>query len=160
MITETVYLDTTIPSFYFDERESFKNWIEETQRWWQEESFRYELWISDAVIEELSFGNYPKKIEILKFIEPLRVLERSLDLERIVAVYIENFVMPKSLVGDAIHLAYASYYGIDYLLTWNCNHLANARKRKHIKVINGRLGLSTPEIVTPLNLVEEMNETR
>jgi predicted nucleic acid-binding protein len=108
----------------------------------------------------LSFGNYPKKIEILKFIEPLRVLERSLDLERVVAVYIENFVMPKSLVGDAIHLAYASYYGIDYLLTWNCNHLANARKWKHIKVINGRLGLSTPEIVTPLNLVEEINETR
>ena len=159
MITETVYLDTTIPSFYFDERESFRNWIEETQRWWKEESFRYELWVSDAVIEELSFGNYPRKTEILKFIQPIKVLERSLDLEHIVAVYIENFVMPKSLVGDAIHLAYASYYGIDYLLTWNCNHLANAKKRKHIMVINSRLGLSTPEIVTPLNLVEEKNET-
>ncbi len=60
--------------------------------------------------------------------------------------------MQRSLVGDALHLAYASYFDIQYLLTCNCNHLANANKRKHIRVINARLGLSTPEIVTPLEL--------
>lgn len=60
-----------------------------------------------------------------------------------------------SLIGDAVHLAYASYFNIQYLLTWNCNHLANANKRKHIRVINARLGLSTPEIVTPLELFKE-----
>lgn len=154
---ETVYLDTTIPSFYFDERESLTNWIEETRRWWAEESGRYELWISDAVIQELSLGNYPRKTEILEFIQPISVLEYALDLEHIVTFYVDNFVMSKSLIGDAVHLAYASYYGIDFLLTWNCNHLANARKKKHIMVINGRLGLSTSEIVTPLTLVEEKN---
>jgi hypothetical protein len=42
--------------------------------------------------------------------------------------------------------------------TWNCNHLANANKRKHIRVINGRLGLSTPEIITPLELFKEEEE--
>jgi hypothetical protein len=94
----------------------------------------------------------------LEFIRPISVLEHTLDLEHIVAFYIENFVMPKSLIGDAVHLAYASYYNIDFLLTWNCNHLANANKKKHIMVINARLGLSTPEIVTPLNLVEEKND--
>lgn len=155
---EAVYLDTTIPSFYFDARESFANWIEQTQRWWVEESGHYNLFISDAVIQELSLGNYPRKPEILEFIRPISVLEHTLDLEHIVAFYIENFVMPKSLIGDAVHLAYASYYNIDFLLTWNCNHLANAKKKKHIMVINARLGLSTPEIVTPLNLVEEKND--
>lgn len=49
-------------------------------------------------------------------------------------------------------------YGIRYLLTWNCNHLANANKRKHIRIINGRLGLSTPEIITPLELFAEEAE--
>ncbi len=60
---------------------------------------------------------------------------------------------------DAVHLSYASYYDIQYLHTWNCNHLANANKRKHIRVINGRLGLSTPEIVTPLELFKEEYNT-
>ena len=80
------------------------------------------------------------------------------DLEQIVEFYIVNHVMPKSFVGDAVHLAYVSYYDIQYLLTWNCNHLANANKRKHIRVINGRLGLSTPEIITPLELFKEEGE--
>lgn len=155
---KAVYLDSTIPSFYFDERESYRNWIEETRRWWHEESSRYDLSISDAVIEELGAGDYPRKSEILRLVEPLAALERSADLEHIVAFYIENVVMPRMFIGDAVHLAYASYYGMDFLLTWNCNHLANANKKKHIAVINGRLGLPTPEIVTPLNLVEEEDE--
>ena len=61
-------------------------------------------------------------------------------------------------ISDSVHLAYASYYDIEYLLTWNCNHLANANKRKHIRIINGRLGLSTPEIITPLELFKEEDE--
>lgn len=57
--------------------------------------------------------------------------------------------------GDAIHLAYASFYKIDFLLTWNCNHLANANKRQHIRRINTGLNLSVPEIVTPLELFKK-----
>jgi hypothetical protein len=63
--------------------------------------------------------------------------------------------MPCALKGDALHLAYASFYKIDFLLTWNCNHLANANKRQYIRVINARLNLPTPEIVTPLELFSE-----
>jgi len=83
------------------------------------------------------------------------LLPLTQDLEHIVEFYVENYVMPKSLVGDALHLAYASYYDMQYLLTWNCNHLANANKKRHIRVINGRLGLPTPEIITPLELFAE-----
>jgi len=63
--------------------------------------------------------------------------------------------MPQVLKGDALHLAYASFYKIDFLLTWNCNHLANANKKQHIRRINAKLNLSTPEIVTPLQLFTE-----
>ena len=63
--------------------------------------------------------------------------------------------MPKDTVGDAMHLAIASFYKMDFLLTWNCNHLANANKKKHIRRINERLRISTPEIITPLEIMED-----
>jgi hypothetical protein len=66
--------------------------------------------------------------------------------------------MPRILEGDALHLAYASFHKIDFLLTWNCNHLANANKRKHIRTINARLNLATPEIITPLELFSETTD--
>ena len=58
--------------------------------------------------------------------------------------------------GDAMHLSIASYYKIDYLLTWNCNHLANANKKQHIRILNTKLNLSVPEIITPLELFIEI----
>ena len=154
---EKVYLDSTIPSYYFDERESLRAFTEITKRWWSEMAGYYDLYISDAVLQELNSGDYPRKNEIIRLVSKIPILKVASDLEQIVEFYIINYVMPRSFVGDAVHLAYASYFDIQYLLTWNCNHLANANKRKHIRVINGRLGLSTPEIVTPLELFKEEN---
>ena len=155
---EKVYLDSTIPSYYFDERESIATFSEVTRKWWSEMSDSYDIFISDAVLQELNEGSYPRKEKILEFALTIPLLPVVNDLEQIAEFYIDNYVMPQSLVGDAVHLAYASYYGIEYLLTWNCNHLANANKKRHIRVINGRLGLPTPEIITPLELFREEEE--
>jgi len=155
IMKEKVYIDSTIPSYYFDERDSLVFFTDITKKWWLKMSECYDLFISDAVLQELNNGNYPRKNQIIQFVSSIPLLPSVTDLEMIVECYIDNFVMPKSLVGDALHLAYASYYGIDYLLTWNCNHLANANKTKHIRIINGRLGLQTPEIITPLGLFKE-----
>jgi hypothetical protein len=83
------------------------------------------------------------------------VLSLNERITKITQEYVDNYVMPRVLEGDARHLAYASFYEMDFLLTWNCNHLANANKKQHIQVINKRLKLSTPEIVTPLTLFTE-----
>ncbi len=115
----------------------------------------YDIWISDAVLQEINNGDYPNKELIVDFIKEIPILENTVELEKIVEFYIDNYVMPRSYVGVAVHLAYASYYNFEYLLTWNCNHLANVNKRKHIRIINGRLGLCTPEIVTPMVLFKE-----
>lgn len=155
---EKVYLDSSIPSYYFDERESLANFIEITKSWWSEMADSYDLFISDAVLQELNRGNYPRKPEIIELVSTIPLLPLTSDIEQIVEFYLANYVMPKSLIGDAVHLAYASFYEVHYLLTWNCNHLANANKRKHIQVINGRLGLSTPQIITPLELFKEEEE--
>ena len=63
--------------------------------------------------------------------------------------------MPQEYKGDAIHLAYASLYKMDFLLTWNWNHLANANKHQHIRIINSQMLLPTPEIITPITLFTE-----
>ena len=67
--------------------------------------------------------------------------------------YIQHKAMPKDPAGDALHLALASYHKCDFLLTWNCNHLANANKFTHIQRLNTLLGLFTPGLVTPLELI-------
>nr|VFK26517.1 MAG: Predicted nucleic acid-binding protein, contains PIN domain [Candidatus Kentron sp. MB]VFK30339.1 MAG: Predicted nucleic acid-binding protein, contains PIN domain [Candidatus Kentron sp. MB]VFK75176.1 MAG: Predicted nucleic acid-binding protein, contains PIN domain [Candidatus Kentron sp. MB] len=152
---EKVYLDATIPSYYFDRRKSLATFAEITKKWWSEMADEYELFVSDAVLNELRSGDYPNKENVAALVSGIPSLPLPDDLEQIVEFYVTNYVMPRTLAGDAAHLAYASYHNIEYLLTWNCNHLANANKRKHIRIINGRLGLPTPEIITPLQLFKE-----
>ena len=154
----TAYLDTTIPSYLFDKRESIKMHSEITRRWWDEEMGHFDIWISEETLDEINEGNYPKKHEILKFISTIPVLAPDNRIIDIAQIYLDNYLMPCVLKGDALHLAYAPYYKIDFLLTWNCNHLANANKRKHIRVINTRLNLPTPEIITPLDLFSETTD--
>ena len=151
----TLYLDTTIPSYLFDERDSIKLHIEITRKWWAEERGNFDIWASGEVLNEITAGKYPKKNEISKFASAIPILSPNSRVVDIARIYLENHLMPRVLKGDSLHLAYASFYRMGFLLTWNCNHLANANKRKHIRVINARLGLPTPEIVTPLELFSE-----
>ena len=83
------------------------------------------------------------------------MLEDVPEIRGIVKVYLENKLMPADDFGDAAHLAIASFYSIDFLLTWNCIHLANANKSEHIRKINMRLGLLSPDLITPEQLYME-----
>ena len=155
---KSIYLDSTIPSYLFDERESLKTYIEVTRKRWEEERDNFDLWISEESIIELSKGDYPNKQKLIDCVSEIQVLLPDAQVFEIAQVYLDNYLMPRSLTGDAIHLAYASYYKIDFLLTWNCNHLANANKKQHIRIINIRMNLPTPEIITPLELFTETND--
>jgi len=152
---KTVYLDATIPSYLFDTRESIREYIAVTKKWWDEESRHFDVCVSEETIAELSQGDYPRQAEILAFVAQLQVLLPNEQILTIARVYLDNYLMPRVFKGDALHLAYAAFYKCDFLLTWNCNHLANANKRQHIRIINARLNLSTPELVTPLELFTE-----
>jgi predicted nucleic acid-binding protein len=154
-MTRTIYLDTTIPSYLFDEREELKTFVKITQQWWTEERQQFDLYLSEETMVELNNGDYPNKAKVLESISGIKILAANQRVAEIVKTYVEHYLMPKNVEGDAIHLAYASFYRLDFLLTWNCNHLANANKKRHIQVINSRLGLHVPEIVTPLQLFKE-----
>lgn len=71
----------------------------------------------------------------------------------IVASCIRRKVMPADPTGDALHLAIASFHKCDFLVTWNCQHIANANKFGHIRRVNNLLGLFVPALVTPLELL-------
>lgn len=83
------------------------------------------------------------------------VLELNDPVFEIVEAYLANKLMPSDPFGDALHLALASYHRCDFLVTWNCQHLANTNKFGQIRRINGILGLYTPELVTPMELLGE-----
>ena len=76
------------------------------------------------------------------------------EVSELVAYYVAERLMPADDLGDAFHLAFATWYRIQYLLTWNCKHLANANKYEHIHVLNTRRRLLSPTIVTPAQLLE------
>lgn len=162
MTKPKVYIETTIPSFYHEVRGepdmvARRMW---TRQWWDEYQCYYEVVTSDAVIDELSRGDHPVKGQTLRMIESLELLSVDAEIAEIVEAYIRHKVMPDDPVGDALHLAMASYHKCDFLLTWNCRHLANANKYGHIKRINTILGLFVPTITTPLELLGEQEDER
>ena len=137
----TVYVETTIPSFYFSSRRSAQAvaWRKQTRAWWKAQSNGFRLVTSIVVIQELNKA-------------PGRM---AAEVERIAAYYIQHRLMPSTAELDAVHVALASYHGADFLLTWNCRHLANANKSRHLSVLNRRLGLPVPMLLTPYNLTSE-----
>jgi predicted nucleic acid-binding protein len=157
---QKVYIETSIPSFYYESREepdmvARREW---TRQWWNDASSEYFLVTSEAVLEELATGDFPCKDKSLKLVESLPLVSVEIEISEIVQTYIRHKVMPTNPAGDALHLALASFHKCDFLLTWNCRHLANANKFGHIRRVNAMLGLYSPLLVTPLELMGESDE--
>ena len=151
-----VYLETSIFSFYYDERPSplIVAQREATREWWELWRENYECWVGPAVSLELERGALPHRHQALALADTLPELAMTPEIKPIVETYVAEFVMPRDPTGDALHLALASFHKCEYLLTWNCQHLANARKFAHIERVNRRLGLPVPRLVTPRQLWE------
>jgi predicted nucleic acid-binding protein len=157
---KSVYIETTIPSYYYETRKGakFVAWREITRRWWKAYRHFYEVVTSDAVFAELNAGNHPLQERKLALLDDLEFIEHVPVLESIIEAYVENRLVPEDALGDAYHLAIASYYEVDFLLTWNCRHLANPNKFAHMHVINTRLNLHTPILCTPEQLLTDYKE--
>ncbi len=154
----TAYIETSIPSFYFTGRTSPTSIARQkwTQQWWSTFSGDFQLYSSLAVTVELERGTLENlKSQRISFISDLPMLEINTDVRDIARIYVERLLMPQDADGDALHLAVTSFYGLDVLLTWNCNHLANPNKFGHIETINRELGLKVPLLTTPLNYLSE-----
>ncbi|HUF74195.1 MAG TPA: type II toxin-antitoxin system VapC family toxin [Gammaproteobacteria bacterium] len=156
-----VYVETTIPSFYYESRTATdivarRDW---TRQWWDDASERYALVTSAAVLDELAGGSAERSEKRLALVRELPLLPIAPAITEIVEAYISHKVMPADPAGDALHLALASFHKCEFLVTWNCQHLANANKFGHIRRVNTLLGLLVPALVTPLELLGADDET-
>ena len=99
---------------------------------------------------------YPagKRDQCLALVVDLPRLALTSEVSELAGYYVHEGAMPLNDLGDSFHLAFASWYRVQYLLTWNCKHLANANKFEHIALLNNRRRLVSPTIVTPEQLLE------
>ena len=112
MSNPSVYVETTIPSFYHEVRTepemvARRAW---TREWWDDRRSHYKIFTSDAVIDELERGDHPVKEEALALVEDVDLLPITSEIGEIVETYIEHRVMPNDPVGDPLHLALASHH--------------------------------------------------
>jgi predicted nucleic acid-binding protein len=153
----TVYLETTVIS-YLTARQSSDLVLAAQQQitcdWWSRRGL-YDLYVSDLVITEASSGDLvaaKARLDVLQAIEVLGITEQSISLAEIL---VSELAIPPAARRDAIHVAVAAANGIDYLLTWNCRHLANLHQRARIERVCREHGFEPPLIGTPYELQEE-----
>jgi predicted nucleic acid-binding protein len=124
-----------------------------TREWWEHRS-RFELYVSDAVLEEASRGNpeaAARRLHALNDLDVVRPVPQALALAQ---QCLGSGIMPTKAALDALHVALATVHGMDFLLTWNCTHIANAAIRPQIDELCWKAGYRPPVICTPLELME------
>jgi predicted nucleic acid-binding protein len=124
-----------------------------TEEWWDSYKDDYELYVSQIVIEEASGGDPEAAQRRLNLIENTPLLGMTEDILSLAKQFIESGLLPQKAARDALHIAIATIHGIDYLLTWNCKHIANATIRNDIAKICHLNGYEIPVICTPQELI-------
>lgn len=154
---DSVYLETTIVGhiagrLHADPFVAARQQM--TRDWWRDQARGYELFISQLVLEECSGGDPSAAAERLEVVQDLDLLEASNEVDDLADALISEKAVPASEPRDAFHIAIAAVNGVDYLLTWNCRHIANATLRGHIEKVCRDVGFEPPIICTPEELVE------
>lgn len=155
--TKTVYLETTIVSYLaaLPSRDLIKAARQElTWEWWNERRGCYHLYVSQLVAREAAQGDAAaakRRLELLSGIPLLDVTDEAIE---VAAALIFEERLPAVAADDALHIAVAAVHGVDYLLTWNCTHLANASLRDDVRFALLERGYDPPSVCTPDELME------
>ena len=126
-----------------------------TRDWWKTCPERFELVASELVVQEAGEGDVQAssdRLAILRDVPLIETTEAALNLAR---QLVAAAAIPQKAADDALHLAIAATNGVEYLVTWNCRHLANATMRGQIEAVCRAAGYEPPIICTP----EELSET-
>ena len=126
---QTVYIETTIPSYlaaHLSSQPSIAADQQATHDWWRDERGRFRLYTSVFTHDEAGRGDFGAAGRRLKYLKGIPMLSIPTELPAIEGDLIRLFQLPPRAITDASHLALAVLHRMDYLLTWNCTHLANA----------------------------------
>ncbi len=150
------YLETTIPSYLtaWRSRDLIKAAHQEATREWWEGRSRFELYVSQVVVRESAGGDPEAAAQRLQALAGIPILDVTEDAEVLAGDLIDRGPLPKKAAVDALHIAVATVHGMDYLLTWNCTHIANAATRGGIEAVCRENGMAPPTICTPIELME------
>jgi hypothetical protein len=158
MAQESVYLETSLVSYLVarPSRDLIRAARQQlTVDWWENERMKFELFVSDVVLQEASAGNPTEAAKRLAVVAGILQLQITNEAVLLAADLVKKHALPAQAVQDALHIAIACVNGVDYLLTWNCKHIANAQMRSKIEQTCRRAGYEPPVICTP----EEMGES-
>jgi len=149
---DTVYIETSIVS-YLRQRPSSQVVAAArqllTHKWWQTERGRYELVVSQYVVDEVSAGASTLAGDRLRALDGIPVLPHAPEVVSIAEEIMSRAILPHRAQVDALHIAAVAHHRIQYLLTWNCRHIANAKILPRIHGVLIDLGIPIPIICTP-----------
>jgi hypothetical protein len=153
-----VYIETSIPSYLTampsNDLRAMANQAT-TIEWWKNRSPDFDIYISEFVVAESSQGHpeaAKRRLNAIKKIPELNVTEKVQQLGK---ALIYDGPIPEGAENDAYHIAVAAVNGVDYLLTWNCKHIANVAMRPQVETVCRKHGFEPPIICTPQELMED-----
>jgi hypothetical protein len=155
-VKKSVYVETTIVSYLaaYPSRDVIRAARQTiTRRWWDDRSEEFELFVSQLVFNEASKGDKRAAEHRMRMLDGLTHLDITSEAVEPAAVIIEKGRMPPKAADDALHLGVAAVHGIDFLLTWNCKHLANAETIGTIGAVVAAEGYRVPIVCTPDELM-------
>ena len=125
-----------------------------TRRWWETRRHEFDLYVSNEVINEIGRGNQEAARQRLELVAGLPVLDPDPRSEALTIEILRTSVLPPTAAADAAHIAVAVIYAMDFLVTWNCRHIANGFVQRRIARRLRDKDLELPVIVTPEELME------
>jgi hypothetical protein len=157
MSKQSVYIETTIVS-YLTARPSRDLIVaahqQITREWWEMALPQYSPFISSVVFEEAAKGD-PKAAQLrLEAIQSFPLLGIVQEVHELADLYSSQIQLPEKARADSYHLALATWHGMDFLVSWNCTHIANGSFKLLLEELNAHLGMRTPIICTPEELIE------
>jgi len=153
---DTVYLETSIVSHataWPSSVPAVAALQDQAKRWMNEQRPLYEVVTSQVVIDEAAMGDPDAAIRRLEMLRGIPVLPVNPDADVVADEIVRRSMMPPSARVDALHVAVSALAGVQYLLTLNCKHIANARELPRIYRLLDELGLSGMVICTPLEFL-------
>jgi hypothetical protein len=153
---ETVYIETSILG-YLTARPTrdlvIAANIEVTREWWDARRSDFQLYSSQAVVKETSQGDATVASQRLGILRDFLLLDLNSSVLELAEQFLERSNLPAKADVDAVHIAAATVHGMDYLLTWNCKHIANAQIQRKLAEISLEFGYELPILCTPYELL-------
>ncbi len=153
----TAYIETSVVS-YLTARPSrdvvIAAYQEITREWWHDAPERFDLVASELVVAEAGAGDAQAANVRLEALEPVALLDATPDAESLAQALVDQGAVPRRAAEDAAHIAISATNGVDFLVTWNFRHIANATMRARIEHACRQAGYAPPVICTPNELMD------